>query len=150
MLRHPSRHRSTPPPHPRPWGCSDSADHHAQVRAALFLAVHRPGAAQGCTGILVDGGPYMGSGWPDLGLRVTMTFFEISRRLHSHSLEGNLFIVAQFLAFRLLGSVLCRLVLPPEQEVPRDHPVQMCRYGGTTSQYGCWMLLYGRIRSSFS
>lgn len=43
-----------------------TADGHAQTRAALFLAVHVPGAAEGRIGILVDGGPYLGSGWLSL------------------------------------------------------------------------------------
>ena len=49
-------------PGPRPPRRSSPA-HHAQIRAVLVLPDHVPDAAEGGPGVLVDGGPHVGSGW---------------------------------------------------------------------------------------
>lgn len=49
-------------PGPRPPPRSSPA-HHAQIRAVLVLPDHVPDAAEGGPGVLVDGGPHVGSGW---------------------------------------------------------------------------------------
>lgn len=48
-------------PGPRPPRGSSPA-HHAQIRAVLVLPDHVPDAAEGGPGVLVDGGPHVGSG----------------------------------------------------------------------------------------
>ena len=53
------RPRSHPPYLPRPhW----APTHHAQIRAVLVLSDHVPDAAESGSGVLVDGGPHVGSG----------------------------------------------------------------------------------------
>lgn len=44
-------------------GAGSADGSHAQIRAVLVLPDHVPDAAEGGPGVLVDGGPHVGSGW---------------------------------------------------------------------------------------
>lgn len=68
----PLQHRPGAPGPCPPRGSSPA--HHAQIRAVLILPDHVPDAAEGGPGVLVDGGPHVGSGrlalaWRAMGRR---------------------------------------------------------------------------------
>ena len=113
--------------------CAGSADGgHVKIRAVLVLSDHVPDAAESRPGVLVDGGPQVGSGCLSLAgspLHDHHDPFAVCRRLHAHSPAVNEPVVAEGAAgLQVIGLGATRLLAPLDQEagaVPPDHPLQM-------------------------
>lgn len=116
--QHPWGHRSISSVSPQAAGIALTAVDHVQIRVVLSLRVHLPDVAE--SGTLVDDSPPVGSGCLSLVWSPSHdhhSTFEGDPGLQSSRLAVRQSTVAQGVAFTLLGTVQCHLLLPLGREV---------------------------------
>uniref|UniRef100_A0A480FUA3 60S ribosomal protein L28 isoform X2 n=1 Tax=Sus scrofa TaxID=9823 RepID=A0A480FUA3_PIG len=124
-------------------GAGSADGGHAQIRAVLVLSDHVPDAAESGSGVLVDGGPHVGSGRLSLAgspLHHHHDPFAVRRRLHAHGLVVNQPVVAEGVAgLQVIGFGAVRLLVPLDEEagaVPHHHPLQVRGHNGSCGGRG--------------
>ena len=121
-------------------GAGSADGGHAQIQVVLVLLDHVLDAAEGGLGVLVDGGPHVGSGQLALAdlLFITTTTPLVSAPGSTHSLAVNEPIIAEGVAcFQVIRLGPVHLLVPLDQEagaVPQDHQLKMRGHGGDSSR----------------